>query len=138
MKVAVPVWDQTNKPFENGGHAPHFAIFNVTPSREWNGITFLELRNNPKAKPDHPEKCSDHDEGNCGNESEIDPSSPEAQLDKNHQMARLLSDCDLFLVQWACGKTKNVIKKHGIRVETIQPESTAQEMIFEFLNLSAP
>lgn len=67
MKIAIPVWGESQKIFENGGHAPYYGIYDVTGVGQDLQIQLLELRTNPKGDPDHHKKCheDENDEEGC-------------------------------------------------------------------------
>ncbi len=85
MRVAIPVWDNGLQIFENGGHAPFFAIFDLELQGDHLFKKSLqELRNNPKADPGHSKRCSDREDADCskGQEGEDEYKAVDAEVVK--------------------------------------------------------
>ncbi len=147
MKIVVPIADENFSSFENGGHAPLFAILEKTGSGMWSGVRLVEFRNNPKANPESPGQC-DHDHGD-GEEGENH--SHHHSLDHDHTghehnhhhdkehndthglLADTVADCDKFIAQWACGRTRAALKKKGVEFQLMKDDTPDVKLVQDFL-----
>lgn len=134
MKIVVPVADQKLNQFENGGHAPLFAILEKTGSETWSGIKLVEFRNNPKAKPDSPGRCNHSvDEDQEKQQKGDHRHEHEEKIDTHGMLADSVADCDLFIAQWACGKTRAALRKKGVSFHLMTEDLPEVRLIRDFL-----
>lgn len=131
MKIVIPVADENLNPFENGGHAPLFAILKKSGSGIWSGVRLIEFRNNPKANPDSPERCNHSEDDDCGNNHEHH--HDENHIDKHSLLADSVADCDMFIAQWACGKTRAALRKKGIAFHLMSENIPEVKLVQDFL-----
>ncbi|MCH5323096.1 MAG: hypothetical protein J1E31_05930 [Helicobacter sp.] len=109
MKIAVPVYDESLRVFNNTGHTPFFAIFEQKGAGMFKSINFLELRQNPRANLKASEGCS-HKDNKMSEEEQI------AHKQEHNILGEIIKDCEVVLVKKACVNTAKVFEECGIRV----------------------
>jgi len=120
MKLAVPVHSDELIVFGNAGHTPFFAVFEIAGAGMFRTTKLVDLRANPRAKPDEEAPCNhDHDDEEHKNEHRV--------------MADILKDCDALLVVSACKNTKLVLEEAGVTVHAVRGAGKADQLVAAYL-----
>ncbi|MDR3347627.1 MAG: hypothetical protein LBN32_03335 [Helicobacteraceae bacterium] len=129
MKVAVPVHNDTLKVFGNAGHAPYFAMFDVSKGGAFYSIGLDRLIANPRANPEAEDDCELERSGHCNH----DRQHSEAHKEEHRVMAEAISGCEYLIAVKACKNTKAVMSEAGIKVATLNGYNDAKALIGAFL-----
>ncbi|PZT47443.1 hypothetical protein B6S12_09020 [Helicobacter valdiviensis] len=129
MKIAVPVYDENLKIFENTGHTPYFAIFKQVGEGMFKKIDLLELRENPRANIHANKGCSHKDE-DMSQEEQI------AHKKEHDVLGEIIKDCQVVLVKMACKNTAKVFNECGIKICRVAPQVTFAKDSFAHIRLS--
>ena len=125
MKVALPVRDESLKVFQNAGHAPYFAVYEVVGGGMFRSFKFVETRRNQRENADHEHECEDS-MGKCHHDGD-----PEEHKNDHRIMAEILKDCSYLAVDKACKNTKLVFEEAGIKVVSVHGLAKADDMLKE-------
>lgn len=126
MKIAVPVYDESLRIFNNTGHTPFFAIFEQRGAGMFKKIDFLELRENPRANKEASEGCSHKDE-------EMSEEEQIAHTKEHNILGEIIGDCAVVLVKKACANTAKVFNQKGIKVCRIDTNCQNAQDSFVFI-----
>jgi predicted Fe-Mo cluster-binding NifX family protein len=110
MKIAVPVYDDSLKLFDNAGHSPYFGVFSVSGSGMFAQTSLEELRQNPRDDIDH--ECESEHGHSCDHDHD-----DEEHVKKHDLLASKLSDCDYIVVKRACKNTMLGLQRAGVKVK---------------------
>ncbi len=128
MKIAIPVYDQSLKIFNNAGHTPFFAIFEQKGAGMFKKIDFVELRENPRANKKASEGCSHHD-------SQMSEEEQIAHAQEHHILGEIISDCAVVLVKKACQNTAKTFAQKGIKVCKMDISCQKAQDSFRFIKI---
>ncbi|MCI5969460.1 NifB/NifX family molybdenum-iron cluster-binding protein [Helicobacter sp.] len=109
MKIAIPVFDESLKVFNNTGHTPFFAIFEQSGNGMFKKIDYIELRKNPRGDENANRGCAHKDE-QMSEEEQI------AHKNEHNVLGEIIHDCAVVLVKKACQNTAKVFNERGIKV----------------------
>lgn len=126
MKIAVPVYDENLKIFNNTGHTPFFAIFMQSGAGMFKKIDFVELRKNPRGDISASAGCSHNDDA-MSEEEKI------AHKKEHNVLGEILHDCSVVLVKKACQNTAKVFKERGIKVCKMDAKCQVAKDAFVFI-----
>ncbi|BAK73687.1 hypothetical protein [Arcobacter sp. L] len=128
MKIAIPVKDESLTFFNNAGHTPKFAIYDLLGSGIFKSFKLNSIITNPRTDLDH-----DHAEENHACEHAHDD---EEHIKEHNKMGIALKECNYIVVKKACKNTANSFTSQGIKlvkyngeandVNTILKETSAQ------------
>ena len=128
MKIAVPVYDESLKIFNNTGHTPFFAIFEQSGNGMFKKIDLIELRKNPRGDESANKGCS-HKDSEMSKEEQI------AHKNEHNILGEIIQDCTAVLVKKACQNTAKVFSERGIKVCKIDINCQNAKDAFKFIRL---
>ncbi|MDD6055164.1 MAG: hypothetical protein SOW25_06005 [Helicobacter sp.] len=128
MKIAVPVYDESLRVFNNTGHAPFFAIFTQSGGGMFKKIDFLELRRNPRGDISASEGCA-HNDSDMSEEEKI------AHKKEHDILGEIIKDCAVVLVKKACKNTAKVFNERGIKVCKMDSSCQVAKDSFKFIKV---
>lgn len=128
MKIAVPVFDESLRVFNNTGHTPFFAIFEQIGSGMFKKIDFIELRKNPRGDKNANEGCS-HKDSEMSKEEQI------AHKNEHNILGEIIKDCAVVLVKKACQNTTKVFNECGIKICKIEPSCQNAKDALKFIKI---
>ena len=106
MKIAIPVKDESLTFFGNAGHAPKFAIYEMTGGGMFRSFNLQGVIANPRTDIDHEEE--DHHCNHDHNDAE--------HIAQHNKMGTALNECQYLVTKKACKNTVNSMKANGINV----------------------
>ncbi len=114
MRIGVPVKDKNLILFKNAGHAPYFAIFELSGNGMFKTFKFVEFRDNPRVNLDAEEGCMEHNHDFACEEEE------RAHAEEHNVLGEILHDCEKVMVLRACKNMAKSLKDRGIVIEKVE------------------
>ncbi|MDR1910733.1 MAG: hypothetical protein LBQ52_00080 [Helicobacteraceae bacterium] len=130
MRVAVPVHNEGLKSFTNAGHAPFFAVFDVSGNGAFRSVKLAELRANPRVNLEAEDGCEHERQP----ESEpLEECGYESKRDELRSMTSILSDCSDLIAAKVCKNAARAFKEAGINVRVISGLNNARDIVGDFI-----
>jgi len=123
MKIAIAVENVSLKLFGNGGHAPHFAIYNHKSNKADEPFVFEEIRDNPRT-----DRILDIPDEHCPHGDDHGEATKE-----HYSMAKVLHDCDFLIAKRVCQKSAEALLNYGIKIKKYSGESKESDTIIKEL-----
>lgn len=123
MKVAVPVKDDSLHFFDNAGHTPYFAVYNVKGGGMFKSFELENIRPNPRTDLDHEHEEENHQ---CGHHHD-----DEAHIQEHYSMGKVLEDCDFLIVKRACKNTAAAMANYGVTLKKYNGETKKADLVLQ-------
>jgi predicted Fe-Mo cluster-binding NifX family protein len=134
MKIAAPVHDDTLRVFANAGHAPFFAVFDISGNGKFRAAKLVDLRANPRVNLEAEDGC-EHE--NNPQDEPLEESCYESKREELRVMTAILSDCAELVTAKACKNARRAFSEAGVKVNALGGGySNAKEMIDAFMSAS--
>jgi len=114
MRIGIPVKDKNLIIFKNAGHAPYFAIFDLSGAGMFKSFKLVEFRANPRANLEAEEGCTEHSHDFICEEDEMEHAK------EHNVLGEILHDCQKVMVLRACKNMARVLKEKGIKIEKVE------------------
>lgn len=110
MKIAIPVKDENLTYFNNAGHTPFFAVYEMKGGGMFKSFVFSELRKNPRTDLDHHDDEGEHHA--CSHDHD-----DEDHVKQHHNMAEAIEDCQYLVTTRACKNTAAAMQKYNVKIQ---------------------
>ncbi|MDY3200362.1 MAG: hypothetical protein RBQ84_05360 [Arcobacter sp.] len=108
MKIAIPVKDESLTFFNNAGHTPKFAIYDLLGSGIFKSFKLNSIITNPRTDLDHDHAEEDHACEHAHDDEE--------HIKEHNKMGIALKECNYIVVKKACKNTANSFTSQGIKL----------------------